>query len=217
MIALLDGWRAGLFARNQWAPNIVAGVIVGVVALPLAPLPDRMILLITFLLTVFADLVVAVNVGVILAVLQFLRRMAETTEAQPVAARALKVELLELGLTELPSRVVVYEIAGPMFFGAIENFKRPLLEMRPLPDTLIIRLDRVPFMDITGIQTLEEVIGKLRKRGVTTLLCEANLRVYNKLRTAGVLTGDGAEGYCESLQDALRRADIAPTPGAEVA
>ena len=180
-----------------------------------APLSDRLILLITFLLTVFADLVVAVNVGVILAVLQFLRRMAETAEAQPATARALKVELLDLGLTELPSQVVVYEIAGPMFFGAIENFKRPLLEMRPFPSTLIIRLDRVPFMDITGIQTLEEVIGKLSKRGVKTLLCEANPRVYNKLRIAGVLSESADDGYCESLKDALVRAGIATMPAAE--
>ena len=60
------------------------------------------------------------------------------------------------------------------------------------PQTLIIRLDRVPFMDITGIQTLQEVIGKLRKRGVLVLLCEANSRVYTKLQTAGVL-GAGAD------------------------
>jgi len=175
-----------------------------------APVADRVILLITFLLTVFADLVVAVNVGVILAVLQFLRRMSETVETQPVGARALKVELAELGLNELPAHILVYEILGPMFFGAVENFKRPLLEMRPYPRTLIVRLDRVPFMDITGIQTLEEVIGKLRKRGVTILLCEANARVQTKLRNAGVLSV--AADYCDSLKDALLRAGISAPP-----
>jgi len=171
-----------------------------------APLADRVILLITFLLTVFADLVVAVNVGVILAVLQFLRRMSETVETQPMGTRALKSALAELGFSELPAHIMVYEIVGPMFFGAVENFKRPLLEMRPYPRTLIIRLDRVPFMDITGIQTLDEVIGKLRKRGVTVLLCEANARVYTKLRNAGVLSA--AADYCESLNEALLRAGI---------
>jgi SulP family sulfate permease len=190
-----------------------------VMLLERAPLADRAILIITFLLTVFADLVVAVNVGVILAVLQFLRRMAETVETQPVASRALKVELSELGAAALPASVVVYEIAGPMFFGAVENFRRPLLEMRPVPETLILRLDRVPFMDITGIQTLEEVIGKLRKRGVLVLLSEANSRVYAKLQTAVVL-GAGAESvYCESLREALVRAGVgvhpAPLPANE--
>ncbi len=176
----------------------------------MAPLADRVVLLITFLLTVFADLVVAVNVGVILAVLQFLRRMSETVETQPVAARALRVELAELGLDELPAHIMVYEIVGPMFFGAVENFKRPLLEMRPYPQALIIRLDRVPFMDITGIQTLDEVIGKLRKRGVTIVLCEANPRVHTKLRNAGMLTAPA--DYCESLKEALLRAGISALP-----
>jgi len=183
-----------------------------------APAADRAILLITFVLTVFADLVVAVNVGVILAVLQFLRRMAETTETQPVAARALGAELRSFGLTALPPSVMVYEIAGPMFFGAVENFRRALLEMRPGPETLIIRLDRVPFMDITGIQTLEEVTAKLRKRGVLVLLCEANARVHAKLQMAGVgnvapveagadVARAPADGiYCDSLRDALIRA-----------
>jgi sulfate permease, SulP family len=170
-----------------------------VLLLKRAPRADRAILVITFLLTVFADLVVAVNVGVILAVLQFLRRMAATTETQPVGAQALKAELLQAGLSELPANVVVFEIAGPMFFGAVENFRRALLEMRPPPATLIVRLDRVPFMDITGIQTLEEVIGKLRKRGVRVLLCEANERVYGKLKTAGVVD----DSYRGTLHEAL--------------
>ncbi|MDB6091060.1 MAG: putative sulfate permease family protein [Gammaproteobacteria bacterium] len=173
-----------------------------------APLADRAILLITFLLTVFADLVIAVNVGVILAVLHFLRRMAETVDVQPVAARALKAELLELGVAQLPSRIMVYEIAGPMFFAAVENFQRPLLEMRPYPATLIIRLQRVPFMDITGIQTLQEVMSKLRKRGVSVLLCEANARVYGKLRAAGVLSGNADDGYFQSLRNALLRTGV---------
>jgi len=175
-----------------------------------APLADRVILLITFLLTVFADLVVAVNVGVILAVLQFLRRMAETVETQPVNERALQAELNELGVRELPGRLQVYEIVGPMFFGAVENFRRPLLETRPYPEILIVRLDRVPFMDITGIHTLEEVIGKLRKRGVRVLLCEANPRVQTKLLNAEVIRGEADADYCSTLREALLRAGLAP-------
>ncbi|MFX8246781.1 hypothetical protein ABTL56_19845, partial [Acinetobacter baumannii] len=81
-------------------------------------------------------LVVAVNVGIILAVLQFMRRMVETVETRPVSGRELRAELTELGLDELPSGVSVYDIAGPLFFGAVENFKRPLLEALPLPKAL---------------------------------------------------------------------------------
>jgi len=168
-----------------------------------APVADRWILLITFLLTVFADLIVAVNVGVILAVLQFLRRMAQTVETVPIAARSLKSELAEFGLTHLPRDVLIYDITGPMFFGAIENIRRPLLEIRPYPKTLIIRLDRVPFMDITGIHTLEETIHQLRKKGVSVLLCEANERVRAKLLRSGMLETGDDENCGRSLGDAL--------------
>jgi sulfate permease, SulP family len=173
-----------------------------------APMADRWILLITFLLTVFADLIVAVNVGVILAVLQFIRRMSETVDTQPVDGPTLKAELAALGLTALPPDVQVYEVTGPMFFGAIENIKRPLLEIRPYPKTLIIRLDRVPFMDISGIQMLDETIHLLRKKGVAVVLCEANPRVRAKLYRAGVVASTSDPACDRSFADALAHAGL---------
>ena len=174
-----------------------------------APKADRVILVITFLLTVFADLVVAVNVGVILAILHFLRRMAEAVDTQPVDAAELEAELSRHGLHPLPPGVLVYEIAGPMFFGAVENFERALVHTHALPTALVIRLRRVPFMDITGIQTLQEVLAKLRARGVTVWLCEANERVAAKLLRAQVIDAVGGEGssdgYAETLPQALQR------------
>lgn len=185
-----------------------------------APTADRAILVITFFLTVFVDLVVAVNVGVILAVLHFLRRMAEAVVTSPMETGSLKDELTALGLAELPSGVMVYEIDGPMFFGAVENFERVLLHTRTDPQTLIIRLHRVPFMDITGIQTIEEVIVELRKRNVRVLLCEGNERVLSKLNNAGVLAKLGGDGYEAHFASALLRAcppsvlDASPSPPA---
>jgi len=172
-----------------------------------APIADRAILVITFLLTVFADLVVAVNVGVILAILHFLHRMSEMVETHPVDARTLSRELEAYGLTALPPGVLVYEIAGPMFFGAVENFERALLQTHTDPQSLILRLDRVPFMDITGIQTIEEVVMALRKRGVRVLMCEANERVLGKLDKAGVLEALLPGDYCNTFNEALTRAD----------
>lgn len=169
-----------------------------------APQADRTILVITFLLTVFADLVVAVNVGVILAILHFLRRMAEVVETKEMDSHALQMELAQAGIKGLPPGVLVYEIAGPIFFGAVENFERALLQTHTDPQVLIIRLRRVPFMDITGIQTLETVVDKLRKRGVRVVLCEANTRVAAKLRKAGVLSEGEAVNYTNRLIDAVR-------------
>ncbi len=174
-----------------------------------APLADRLILLITLVLTVFADLVVAVNVGVILAILHFLRRMSETVETQPVDQTELTTELARHGIAPLPRGVLVYDIAGPMFFGAVQNVERALLETRTDPRAMVIRMRRVPFMDITGIQLLEDVMRKLRKRGVTVVLCEANERVKAKLVRAGLIPAGGTAGdarhrYADPLAEAVR-------------
>jgi SulP family sulfate permease len=168
-----------------------------------APNADRVILLVTFVLTVFVDLVVAVNVGVIIAILHFLRRMSEVVETREVGAEALASELATLGVAELPAGVMVYEIDGPMFFGAVDNFERALAQTSTDPQTLIIRLRRVPFVDITGLQTLEESIAELRKRGVKVILCEANVRVLAKMKKAGIVGSDTSAKYCDTLGAAL--------------
>ncbi len=168
-----------------------------------APNADRVILLVTFLLTVFVDLVVAVNVGVIIAILHFLRRMSEVVETREVGAAALASELGALGLTELPAGVMVYEIDGPKFIGAGDNFERALAQTGTDPQTLIIRLCRVPFVDITGLQTLEEAVADLVKRGVVVILCEANARVLAKMKKTGVVGSDTSAKYCDTLGAAL--------------
>lgn len=166
-----------------------------------APRADVAILLITFTLTVLTDLVVAVNIGVILATLHFLRRMALSVEV----SRQDEHELRRETQAPLPPGVLVYGIEGPFFFGAVENFERALIQTHTDPRILLIRLSRVPFMDITGLQTLEEVIGKLKKRGVAVLLSEANPRVQGKLRKAGVLAAVGEGNYLETFAEAEAR------------
>ena len=170
-----------------------------------APIADRLILLITFVLTVFADLVVAVNVGMILAILHFLRRMSDAVETLPVDETELHTELARHGIQHLPPDLLVYEIAGPMFFGAVENFEQALVQTQADPKILIIRLRRVPFMDITGIQVLEEVMQKLRLRGIRVMLCEANERVLAKLQRAGVINEGSAEDYVDHLIEAIKK------------
>jgi len=168
-----------------------------------APTADRVVLVITFLLTVFADLVVAVNVGVILSVLHFMRRMAASVETERLEAGELQAELREAGFADLPAGVVVYEITGPMFFGAVENLERALLQTHTDPAALVIRLRRVPFIDITGIQSLQEAIGQLQRRGVRVLVCEANARVRGKLVKAGLFETLRASDCVEDLAQAL--------------
>lgn len=168
-----------------------------------APRADVAILLITFTLTVFADLVVAVNIGVILATLHFLRRMATSVEVRQATEQELLEEFAHKGLGKLPPDVLVFAVEGPFFFGAVENFERALASTHTLPKHLIIRLKWVPFIDITGLQTLEEVIRDLQKRGVNILLSGANERVAAKLKKAGIVALVGEENNFKDIDTAL--------------
>src|SRR5690606_34326888 len=112
-------------------------------------------LLVTFVLTVFVDLVVAVNVGVVIAALLFMRRMSESVQVRAQEATPAQGQGQDLGL---PRDVMVYGIDGPFFFGAVEKLERTLERIPMGVRTIVLRLDAVPFMDATGMQTLVEVI-----------------------------------------------------------
>ena len=167
-----------------------------------APPADVLILLVTFCLTVFTDLVVAVNIGIILAMLHFMRRMASSVEVQQQGAEDLADTLRSLGLGSLPKGVVVYAIEGPFFFGAVETFEQALSRIHLDPRVLVIRLGRVPFMDMTGLQALDEAIHNLQRRGVVVLLCEGNPRVLKKLHRAGLLSPE-TQRHFSDLRHAL--------------
>ena len=168
-----------------------------------APRADVVILLVTFSLTVFADLVVAVNIGVILATMQFLRRMAASVEVREATEQDLQLEFGHRGFTSLPVGVLVYAVEGPIFFGAVENFERALAATHTDPRIVIIRLRWVPFIDITGLQTLESVIRDLQGRGVRVMLTGANARVHAKLERAGLIDLVRPENVMKDFPDAV--------------
>ena len=169
-----------------------------------APRSDVAILLITFLLTVFADLVIAVNIGVILAALLFMRRMAESVEIQAHNSDSLAIELQGLGIHKLPADVMVYSIEGPFFFGAVDNLERTLMSTNTEASTLIVRLAHVPFMDITGLQALDEALDVFRKRHIKVMVCETNERVFRKLAKAGLVEKVGEENFFRTFADAIK-------------
>ncbi|TJZ64364.1 SulP family inorganic anion transporter [Chitiniphilus eburneus] len=181
-----------------------------------APRADVVILLVTFALTVFADLVVAVNIGVILATLHFLRRMSSSVAVTAQGSQELKKEFGHRGFTDLPPGLLVYALEGPFFFGAAENFERTLSNIHADPRVLIIRLKWVPFIDITGLQTLEEVIGSLHKRGVLVKLSGANERVSEKLDRAGIVDLVGREHVHPAFDEALASATALIASGASL-
>ena len=169
--------------------------------LKLAPRYDKFVLLTTFLLTIFTDLVVAVNVGIILAMMFFIQRMSQSIIVEQQEEKLLKRELsMDESADLLPANTFVYIIQGPFFFGAAEKIEHALQITNTDPKTIIFRLKYVPFMDITGLQTFKETLENFHKRGIKIYLCEANLRVKHKLRNLGLLNSVVSKKIYPSLQ-----------------
>ena len=164
-----------------------------------APRPDVAILLLTFTLTVITDLVVAVNVGVVLASLLFMRRMAQSvsieehSEAQVAAGAGLGADFV------LPKDTVVYSIDGPFFFGAAENLEKTLRRSQSHVRTIVIRMGRVPFMDTTGLSAMDEIVADFQRAGIRVVPCEVRANVREKLVRAGILARLGAGGLWDTL------------------
>lgn len=169
-----------------------------------APKPDVGILLLTFFLTVFVDLVVAVNVGVILAALLFMRRMAESVNVEQ--------QVEEVGPTSVGrpapanSGIAIYSIDGPFFFGAAEKLERTLGLIQRRATILVLRMGNVPFVDATGIFALEEIVSDFRRHGTNVLLVEVRANVHYKLERAGVIAKLGEENIIATMEKALLRA-----------
>jgi SulP family sulfate permease len=164
-----------------------------------APRPDVAILLLTFTLTVVTDLVVAVNVGVVLASLLFMRRMAQSvsieehSEAQLATDAGLGADFV------LPKDMIVYSIDGPFFFGAAENLEKTLRRSQSHVHTIVIRMGRVPFMDTTGLSAMDEIVEDFQRAGTRVVLCEVRANVREKLERAGILARLGAGGLWDTL------------------
>jgi SulP family sulfate permease len=171
-----------------------------------APKVDVGILLLTFFLTVFVDLVVAVNVGVILAALFFMRRMADSVNVEQ------QIDVLPdsnpggSAMAPPTNGIVVYSIDGPVFFGAAEKLERTLEHIQRPATTLILRMGNVPFVDATGIFAIEEIITDFKRHGATVLLVEVRSNVRYKLERSGAIAHVGPDNVIDTLEQAMLRA-----------
>lgn len=176
-----------------------------------APRSDVVVLLVTFGLTVLVDLVVAIEVGMVLAAFLFMTRMAEVTNVS-VVARELhdreedESDAFALKRRQVPAGVVVYEIDGPFFFGAAEKFRETLGQVATRPKVLIVRLRKVPAMDSTGVHALRQVIRQATRDGVLVLLSGVHAQPLVVLERAGVLDDLGADAVFSDVDEALNRA-----------
>ncbi|KAA0910723.1 SulP family inorganic anion transporter [Pusillimonas sp. ANT_WB101] len=176
-----------------------------------APRADVGILLITLCLTVFADLVVAVNIGVVLAVLHFLRRMAESVVVRRQVGEDLRKELAVYGIDDVPEGVLVYAVEGPFFFAAADMFQQALADTHTDPRVVVIRLGQVPYIDATGLQALEATVLALQERGVRVIVAEPNELVFGKLRKMGLIDRLGEGGVTQTVAEAMRNLEPSST------
>ena len=189
----MSGWRSFLaMSRNN-------------------PKSDVTVLLLTFFLTIVFDLTVAIEFGLILACLLFMRRMAETTDVHAVLN---EIDLnadadMERGNLEhltIPEHVEVYEINGPYFFGAGNRFEDIMARYGRKPKVRIIRMRKVPFIDSTGLHNLENMCLMSQKEGITVVLSGVNPKVEEVLRRNAFGQLLGNENICNHIDLALARA-----------
>ena len=176
------------------------------------PKSDVTVLLITFFLTIIFDLTIAIEVGLIIACLLFMRRMSETTDVKVIANEINPDEEysdMKLGNLEhltIPKGVEVYEINGPYFFGAGNRFEEIMATMGDRPKVRVIRMRKVPFVDSTGIHNLTNLCLMSQKEGIQIVLSGVTEKVYSQLTKAGFCELVGKENICSHIDLALDRA-----------
>ncbi|HCU13295.1 MAG TPA: sodium-independent anion transporter [Gemmatimonadetes bacterium] len=177
-----------------------------------APKSDVAVLLTTFSLTVMVDLTVAIGVGMVLAAFLFMRRMAEVTNVS-IVTRELADEMEDdddddpnsVSRRDVPSGVEVFEIRGPFFFGAAEQFKDTLGQVAKKPRVLIIRMRDVPAIDSTGLHALHELARSCKHDGTLLLLADVHAQPMFALVRSDMLAELGEENLFGNLDNALDR------------
>ena len=171
---------------------------------------DSVVLLATFFLTVFVDLTAAIEMGMVLAAFLFMRKMIQFSE---VSVLTKQVEEPDNGPDreaisnyKLPAGVEVFEITGPLFFGAAYKFKDAIRFIEKRPGICIIRMRKVPIIDATGIKTIDEVRKEFKRHGTKLILSEVHsLQVIKELKESRLLFAIGKANVTDSFEAALKR------------
>lgn len=186
-----------------------------IVALSKAPKSDVIVMLVTFILTVVFDLTIAIEIGLLLAVILFLKRTNETTvirsfsdEIDPTLSNDIRLHGNDLEKLHIPPLTEVYEIDGPYFFGIANKFDEISQRMGTDGQKVrILRMRKVSFMDSTGIHNLEQLYLRSQRCGMTLVLSGVNENVYKTLDKAGLVQMIGQENVRNHINGALARAE----------
>ena len=171
------------------------------------PKADVVVLLITFFLTVIFDLTVAIEVGLVIACVLFMKRVMETTQISVITDEIDPNKESDLEVHEehliIPNGVEVYEINGPYFFGIATKFEEIMASLGDRPKIRIIRMRKVPFIDSTGIHNLTTLCEMSQKENIHIILSGVNPQVHNVLEKSGFYELLGKENICSNINEAL--------------
>jgi SulP family sulfate permease len=164
---------------------------------------DALVLLTTFFLTVLFDLIVAIEIGMVLAAFIFMKRMSDIGKFDVLDKRESE-ELLSEEDLKLPAGAMIYEINSPLFFGVTQKFQATLNRISENPKTLIIRMRNVPFIDATGLYRLKEVVAQYEQLGTRVFITEARKTVLDEILKSQILPEKRIK---KSLNEAIRAID----------
>lgn len=168
-----------------------------------APKSDIVVMVITFGLTVIFDLVVAIEVGMILAAMLFMKRMSEETTVK--GWEYVENDTDSIDLKSVPKNVRVYEISGPLFFGAADKILD--ITFKEYTSCLVLRMRAVSAIDATAMNSLEQLYKKCKSKGVVLVLSHVNEQPLHAMQKSGFYDKVGAENFCAHIDDALIRAN----------
>ena len=170
-----------------------------------APKSDILVLVVTFVLTVVFDLVVAIEIGMILACLLFIKRMSEETKAESWVYTDDDTVAVNENLRMLPAAIRVYEVSGPLFFGASDAIEHIVVEESA--KCLVPRMRAVPALDSTAMNALTALTKTCESKGVTIVFSHVNEQPMKAMKKAGFTELVGAESFCPNITAALERAE----------
>ena len=169
-----------------------------------APKSDTIVMVITFALTIIFDLVIAIEVGMILAALLFIKRMSEETAVKGWEYVDDANDKDSIDLRKVPEHVRVYEISGPLFFGAADKILD--IRFKDYTKCLVLRMRSVPAIDASAMAALEQLYKKCKEKDVTLILSHVNTQPMNVMKKSGFFDKVGRNNFCNHIDDALKTA-----------
>lgn len=171
------------------------------------PMGDRVVLLISFLLTVFVDITIAITVGMILSSFLFMKQMSQMSKVVSLPSLFQETIPEKMHIAQIPKDTQVYEIQGPFFFGTANILRDLLQSTQTMPKTFILRLGSVPMIDASGMHALKEFTDTCKKEKITLYLSEISEHSKKDLKTFGLLDAIGEKHIFHTVKEALSSAE----------